>query len=185
MILGLNFPQYPVVTVGGAPAFVVGRGGMSLTVVTPAGVPGSRADVTVADRAGRAVTMAGAYRYDSGSTGTGTPPSGGGTPTTGTPPSGGYPPPSGGSGPTPAPGTPTEPATPPGGGGTPTPAPTATVPPGPSGSTYRPDPTVGTAIVWNGLRLAPVLANSPVGSVAPSQWASWRCTQVTCSGVAV
>jgi subtilisin family serine protease len=64
MIAGSGFPRYPVVTVGGRPAAVLSRGLASLTVATPGGDPGTTADVTVADRTDRSVTMPDAFRYD-------------------------------------------------------------------------------------------------------------------------
>jgi serine protease len=64
LIAGSGFPEYPVVTVGGRPAPVLSRGLASLTVATPGGDPGTTADVTVADRADRSVTLRDGFRYD-------------------------------------------------------------------------------------------------------------------------
>ncbi|HWG99354.1 MAG TPA: S8 family serine peptidase, partial [Pilimelia sp.] len=50
MILGANFPQSPVVSFGGVPAYVASRGQVSLTVVAPAGTAGAVVDVTVGNR---------------------------------------------------------------------------------------------------------------------------------------
>jgi len=176
MIMGSNFPEYPLVFVGGQPAYVASRGPVTLTVITPAGTPGALVNVTVVDRTGRDATIVNAFRYDgAGSTpvgdspsvpggttpgGGGTVPGGGGTVPGGTVPGGSGPGgatvPGGGSGPggtTPgggAPGTGTPPAgTTPGSGPAPDGSGTPgapSAPTGPTGTTYRPAPEFGTSV---------------------------------------
>ncbi|MBT8227855.1 MAG: S8 family serine peptidase [Dactylosporangium sp.] len=186
MIIGDRLPDYPVVYIGGSPAPVVSRGISSVSVRVPSGIPTSAADVTVADRTGRAVTMPGGFVYDPAPAPS-TPASGGNAPGSTTPDDGSTP-----GNTTPDSGT--MPGTPaPGGGSTPrpvvptpvVPTPTATTPPGPDGTTFRPPPTLGTPTTRTGLRVAPVIAGSPVVTVSPSQWGTKRCIMVVCAGVPV
>jgi arginyl-tRNA--protein-N-Asp/Glu arginylyltransferase len=56
VVSGAGFPDYPVVTIGGRPAAVVGHSLTGLTVSTPGGSPGTNADVTVADRGSQSLS---------------------------------------------------------------------------------------------------------------------------------
>jgi len=179
MIMGANFPQNPVVSIGGAWVYVSSATSMTISVTTPGGVPGTAVDVLVGDRSGRTVTMARAFRYDAAAQapttepGTSNPepgpaaPSPGQNPTTPTP----------GQNPTTDPGT-TNP------GSNPTPGTTApSVPAGPAGTTYRPLPQFGQPTERAGLRLAPLTGRNPLSSVG--SWTRWRCVDVRCAGVPV
>jgi hypothetical protein len=184
LILGFNLPEYAVVTIGGSGAFISSRSSVSLSVITPAG-PAGAANVTVADRGTRSVTMPGAFRYE-GAAPPGAQPTSGPAPTQPAPgqPAPGQPAPT-----QPAPGQPAPTQTVPALPGTPAPtgapAPTATpTPSGPVGTTYRPQPTFGTPTVRGGLRLAAVQGGNPLGGFGTS-WAEHRCTTVVCRAVRV
>jgi hypothetical protein len=79
--------------------------------------------------------------------------------------------------------------------GTPVGGPDGTTPPtgaapgaapeGPAGSTYQPAPTVGPAAARNGLRLARIIGDRPLGVLQPARWPLYRCTQPVCPAVPV
>jgi len=185
MILGSNFPQNPVVSIGGAWVYVASASSMMISVTTPGGVPGTSVDVLVGDRGGRSVTMARAFRYDGvapapsptnpGTTNPGTTNPGGSAPNPGTSNPGTSNP----GAPAPAPAPTTDPGT-----TNPTPPATTTpTPAGPAGTTYRPLPQYGAPTARGNLRLAPLTGNNPFASIG--SWSRWRCTGMRCAGVPV
>lgn len=62
-IVGAYFPERAMVSFGGASVFVVGRSPSRLTVIAPAGTPGTWADVTVSNYSRQSVTMTEAFHY--------------------------------------------------------------------------------------------------------------------------
>ena len=56
---------------------------------------------------------------------------------------------------------------------------------GPQWPAPRSAPTFGPIRAINGLDVALISADSPVGGVSTAQWSSWSCARITCDGVAV
>ncbi|MBN1172053.1 MAG: hypothetical protein JXA67_07755, partial [Micromonosporaceae bacterium] len=164
IIIGDNLPQNATVSIDGLPTYVIAQRISTITVTIPNGITSTAPDVTIADRTGGNVTMPDAFTYH--------------------PPS---PQPEATAPASPAPGTdapggdqgtvPTSPANNDTAGQT-----TLT---GPTGTVYRPGPTLGAGTVRAGVTLAPITANNPLAGIAVSSWGRHRCVHVVCHAIAL